>query len=77
VPRSSKWFLPFQFSNQNIVYISHSPHPCYMPCTFMLLDLTTVTVLGVVYKLSFLYGITLPSRNMFYRLTSIYCQSQE
>jgi hypothetical protein len=24
--------LPFRFSNQNFVCISHLSHPCYMPC---------------------------------------------
>jgi hypothetical protein len=28
--RSSKWFLPFRFSNHNIVCIYHLSHPCYM-----------------------------------------------
>jgi len=30
-PRSSKWFLPFKFSNQNILYTSHPSYPRYMP----------------------------------------------
>jgi len=30
-PRSSKRSLPFRFSNQNIICISHFSHPCYMP----------------------------------------------
>jgi len=30
-PRSSEWFLPFRFSDQNIVWISRLPHSCYMP----------------------------------------------
>jgi len=29
-PRSFKWSLPFRSSNQNIVYISHLCHACYM-----------------------------------------------
>jgi len=31
---SSKWSLPFRFSNQNIACISHLSHPCYIPCPF-------------------------------------------
>jgi hypothetical protein len=31
MPRSSKWSLPFRFSNQNIICISHISHACYMP----------------------------------------------
>jgi len=30
MPRSSKWSLPFRFSNQNIICISHISHACYM-----------------------------------------------
>jgi hypothetical protein len=26
-PRSSEWCLPFKFSDQNFVYISHLSHP--------------------------------------------------
>jgi len=33
MPVSSKWSLPFQFSNQNTVYISHLFQACYMPCS--------------------------------------------
>jgi hypothetical protein len=29
-PTSCKWCLPFRFSNQNFVYISHLPHASYM-----------------------------------------------
>jgi hypothetical protein len=31
MPRSSKWSLPFRFSNQNIVGISCLSHTCYIP----------------------------------------------
>jgi hypothetical protein len=31
-PRSSKWSLPFTFSNQNSLCISHLSHVCYMHC---------------------------------------------
>jgi len=34
MPQSSKWSLPFRFSTQNIVCISHLSHPCYMPLPF-------------------------------------------
>jgi hypothetical protein len=27
---SSEWSLPFRFSDQHFVYISHLPHACYM-----------------------------------------------
>jgi hypothetical protein len=30
MPRSSEWYLPFRFSNQNTACISHLPHACYM-----------------------------------------------
>jgi hypothetical protein len=30
-PRSSKWFLPFRFSDQKLVCVSQRPHACYMP----------------------------------------------
>jgi hypothetical protein len=30
--RSSQWSLPFWFSDQNLVCISHLTHACYMPC---------------------------------------------
>jgi len=32
MPSSSKWSLPFMFSNQNIVCISHFFHACHIPC---------------------------------------------
>jgi hypothetical protein len=32
VPKLSVWSLPFRFSNQNFVCISHLPHACCMPC---------------------------------------------
>jgi len=31
--RSSKWSLPLRFSDQNLVYISHLSHGCYIPYT--------------------------------------------
>jgi len=31
MPRSSKYFLPLRFSDQNSGYISHLLHACYMP----------------------------------------------
>jgi len=31
-PRSSEWFLPFRFSDQNFICISHLSNSCYMPC---------------------------------------------
>jgi len=30
-PRFSEWYLPFRFSNQNFVLISHLSHACYVP----------------------------------------------
>jgi hypothetical protein len=30
MPSSSKWSFPFEFSNQNIIYISHLSHAGYM-----------------------------------------------
>jgi hypothetical protein len=30
-PRSSKWFLPFTFSNENIACVSHVSNPCCLP----------------------------------------------
>jgi hypothetical protein len=32
MPRSSKWSLPFRFSNQHIVCIFLFPWVCYLPC---------------------------------------------
>jgi hypothetical protein len=32
MPRSSEWSLPFTFSDQNCLWISHVSHACYMPC---------------------------------------------
>jgi len=31
MPRSSEWFLPFRFPNQNIIFISHLSNACYKP----------------------------------------------
>jgi hypothetical protein len=31
-PGSSKWFLPFKLSDQNVICISHVSYACYMPC---------------------------------------------
>jgi len=30
IPRTSEWSLPFRFSDQNVVCISHLSHACYM-----------------------------------------------
>jgi len=30
-PRTSEWSLPFRYSAENLVYISHFSHACYMP----------------------------------------------
>jgi hypothetical protein len=30
-PRTSDWSLPFKFSGQNVVCISHLSHACYVP----------------------------------------------
>lgn len=32
MPRTSKWLPPSRFSRQNVVWISHFLHMCYMPC---------------------------------------------
>jgi len=32
MPRFTEWSLPFRFSDQNSVYISHISHVCYMSC---------------------------------------------
>jgi len=49
-PSSSKWSLPFRFSNKNIVRISHLPmrasHPAHL-----ILDLITLIIFGEAYKL--------------------------
>lgn len=36
MPGYSKWSLPFRFTNQNFVCISHLFRSCYMPCPFNL-----------------------------------------
>lgn len=33
-PLSSKWFLPFKFSDQNAIWISHLYHAQYIPGSF-------------------------------------------
>jgi len=48
MPRSSKWFLPIKFSNQNLVSISHLSDTCHMP---YLLDFITSTIPGEEYRL--------------------------
>jgi len=51
-PRSSKWPLPFRFSNQNIVYISHLSHALYMPAHLILLYVfALIIIFGESYKL--------------------------
>jgi hypothetical protein len=32
MPNSSKWFVPFRFSNQNFSSVSHLSCTCYMLC---------------------------------------------
>jgi hypothetical protein len=41
-PVPSEWSLPFEFSDQNLVRISHLSHVCYVPCPFHL-DLFTLS----------------------------------
>jgi hypothetical protein len=50
-PRSSKWFLSFRYSNQNILHISYHSHACYMPVHLIFLDLFTLVIFGEAYKL--------------------------
>jgi hypothetical protein len=33
MPKTSEWFLPFRYSNQNFVCTFHLSHACYVPCT--------------------------------------------
>jgi len=50
MPRSSEWSLPFRFYNQNIMYMSHLSHACYVLAYFILALITLITF-GEVYKL--------------------------
>jgi len=43
--------LPFKFSYQNTVRISHLSHVCYMPRPSILLDFIILIILGEAYKL--------------------------
>jgi len=47
---SPEWSLPFRFSDQNVVFVSHLSHSCYIPC---LSDpcLITVVISGEAYTL--------------------------
>jgi hypothetical protein len=51
MPRSSEWSLPFRFSNQKLLCISHISCPCYMPTNFICHDLITLITYGDSYKL--------------------------
>jgi len=50
-PRSSKWSLPYRFSNQNFVRISYRSHACYVPHQSHLCDMIMLITFGKVYKL--------------------------
>jgi len=43
-PKSSKWFFPFGFYDQNVLSISYLSRACYMPAHLILLDLITRSV---------------------------------
>jgi hypothetical protein len=50
MPMSSKWSLPFRFSNQNIVFFLISLHAT-CPTHLILFGLITLIIFGEVYKL--------------------------
>jgi hypothetical protein len=49
--RSSEWSLPFRFSDQNFVRISHLSRACYIPTHLILIDFVTLIIFGEEYKL--------------------------
>jgi hypothetical protein len=49
--RSSESSLPFMFSDQNFVCISHVSQACHMPANLILLDLIYLIIFGEAYKL--------------------------
>jgi len=61
-PRSSEWYLPFRFPNQNILCIIISPMRAAYPTHFSLLDFMTLIISGEAYKLrsSSLCSLLLP-----------------
>jgi hypothetical protein len=50
-PRSSEKFLPFTFSDQHFLYISHLSYACYMLSHFILLDIIILIMFCEAYKL--------------------------
>jgi hypothetical protein len=48
---SSEWSLPIRFTNQNLVYIFHLSHACYVPRPLTILDVITLIIFGEPYKL--------------------------
>jgi hypothetical protein len=38
--------LPFKCSDQNLAYISHLPHVCYIPAHLILIDLITLIIVN-------------------------------
>jgi hypothetical protein len=60
-PRSSEWSLPFRFSNQNFVRITHLPVRATTPVYRILLCLTILTIPGEEYKLWAPHCTALPS----------------
>jgi len=76
-PRSSAWYLPFGFSDQNFVCISHLSHASYVPCPSQLpwLDyfkmLWSVQVMKLlIMKSSPVSHHFLPLRSKYFPLTS-------
>jgi hypothetical protein len=51
MPKPSKWSLPFKFSDQSYVYISHLSHACYMLPSLILFDLIALIIFGEEYRL--------------------------
>jgi len=51
MPMSSKWFLPFRFSDQKYVCVYHLLHASYTPHPLPFLNLISLTITGEKYKL--------------------------
>jgi hypothetical protein len=61
MPWSSKWSLPFKFSNQNFLWISYFSHACHMPYPTHPSWYDYLNIFGVAYKLQAPRYVVFPS----------------